>query len=682
MAEIIGALREDATYGEKQVRKLLGQNLPKEYTVYVETPIRKHRDILYPDFIVVTNYGVIVLEVKDWVMIERATPAGANIRTRSGKTLWEVNPVTTARQYAISLSNQLISRLHKNGKGEVIPWGYAVVLINLSVPAITQLRTIWGEEFVFGKSDLDIPDLLLNRLKMIFPCKRMRPLTKIELDQIRATIFPVVEFETTNRPAVILDEQQEKIVAEPVRQESQESVKKVEREEQEQLQAQLFEVQGITEHPKEQLPPHGERISQNVSIRLVRGFSGSGKTLVLIQRARYLAALYPEWKIAVLTYNKPLQEQLEETFKGTAIKPRTFHSLCARFINTPNEKEANLEKWIGEIRFDNPKIRKFSPEFICQEINWLRDIGITDRDEYLSIVRKGIGKDLRLNSEDRHELFTIYEKYRAYLCENNLWDWEEIPLLTLQAIDNRTIKPELFDAVLIDEAQDWAPVWFKIVNRLINPEHGLIFLADDPSQSIYRFFSWKEKAVNVVGRTRWLKIPYRNTYEIYRAAYSIIANHSEIQKSLMDEGEIIEPELSSQTMRHGPIPLVRKCRSAVDEISYIKNTVLSLRQEGFPERQIAILVRYRRDMDNIQREIRGSGAGVYMIHSFKGLEMEAVIIPHLQNTFINSDEEVAERRLIYMAMSRARSRLYLTYTGKLPPAYADLRSQGLADFIE
>jgi superfamily I DNA/RNA helicase len=148
------------------------------------------------------------------------------------------------------------------------------------------------------------------------------------------------------------------------------------------------------------------------------------------------------------------------------------------------------------------------------------------------------------------------------------------------------------------------------------------------------------------------------------------------------KGEIIEPEFSSQTMRHGPTPLIRKCQSAVDEVSYIKNTILALRQEGFPERQIVILVRYKRDMDNIQRELRGSGASVYMIHSFKGLEMDAVIIPHLQSTFINSDEEVAERCLIYMAMSRARSRLYMTYTGKLPQAYRDLRSQGLVDFIE
>jgi superfamily I DNA/RNA helicase len=42
----------------------------------------------------------------------------------------------------------------------------------------------------------------------------------------------------------------------------------------------------------------------------------------------------------------------------------------------------------------------------------------------------------------------------------------------------------------------------------------------------------------------------------------------------------------------------------------------------------------------------------------------------------------SELRLLYMAMSRARSRLYLSYSGRLPPAYDVLRKQNLADFLE
>lgn len=101
MAEVIGFLRDDSTYGEKQTLNLLRQNLPKEYTIYVETPIRKKREIRYPDFIILTNYGVIVFEVKDWHQVERADPSGVVVRTRHGQTRWESNPVSVAREYAI-----------------------------------------------------------------------------------------------------------------------------------------------------------------------------------------------------------------------------------------------------------------------------------------------------------------------------------------------------------------------------------------------------------------------------------------------------------------------------------------------------------------------------------------------------------------------------------------------------
>lgn len=684
MAEMIGNLREDATYGEKLVCKLLGQNLPKEYTVYIETPIRKKREIRYPDFTILTNYGVVVLEVKDWVFLQgRADPEGVTVRMRSGETRWEKNPVNTARDLAIALSNQLNSRINKDQPGEAVPWSYAAVLANLPSSVITQLQSVWGEEFVLGKDDLDIPDLLLNRIKQTFPSSRMRSLTSDELRNARAVIYPVVDIQMPGRPDVILDEQQEKLVAEPVRQEVPVISKAVKKAEQGQRQEQLFESFKTEEEPQEELSPEGDRISQNVAIRLVRGFSGSGKTLVLMQRAQYLAAQFPSWKIGVFTYNKPLQEQLEQFFKGTpSIKPRTFHNLCERWVKTPPGQEAKLEEWIKTHFVIYPVLQKLGGNQVVHEMNWIRDMGLTRREEYLAIERKGIGKDLRLTADDRGAIFDVLEDYRKYLKVNSLWDWNEIPLMALENIQKADVKPEPYDAVLVDEAQDWAPVWFKVLQQRIDPEKGVIFLADDPSQSIYRYFSWKDKGIHVVGRTRWLRVPYRNTYEIYSAAYRMIANHEEIQKSLSEEGELIEPELSSQTMRHGPIPLVRKFRNVADEMVYLKNTITSLRQEGVAEKQIAVLVRYRREMDAVNNAIRGSGVSAYMMHSFKGLEMDVILVPGLQTTFVRPEEEGSERRLLYMAMSRARVKLYMTYSGKLPQAYEELRKHGLANFME
>jgi superfamily I DNA/RNA helicase len=218
---------------------------------------------------------------------------------------------------------------------------------------------------------------------------------------------------------------------------------------------------------------------------------------------------------------------------------------------------------------------------------------------------------------------------------------------------------------------------------MVHPEHGVVFLADDPSQSIYRSFSWKEKGIPVTGRTRWLRIPYRNTQEIYEAAYGMIAGHDEIQKSLADEGELVQPDLSSSAMRHGARPLVQRCGSVDKELDFLKNRIFSLRQDGYRDGQIAVLVRQSQSIRPIRDRLRGLDVRVQPIHGFKGLEAEVVFVPHLQNTFRREEDEyvTAERRILYMAMSRAREKLYMTYFGKLPRPYEDLRRQNLADFV-
>jgi superfamily I DNA/RNA helicase len=310
-------------------------------------------------------------------------------------------------------------------------------------------------------------------------------------------------------------------------------------------------------------------------------------------------------------------------------------------------------------------------------------MGISSRDEYLKIERRGIGKDLRLNADARNQVYDVFEAYQAYLVENKWWDFNNLPMMVDQGLSAGHISPPIYDAILLDEAQDWAPNWIRVINRMIHPEHGIVFLADDPSQSIYRSFSWKEKGINVSGRTRWLRVPYRNTQEIYQAAYGMIAEQSEIQESLADEGELVRPDLSSSTMRHGPRPLVQKCGSIDKELEFLKNRIFALRQEGYRDNQIAILVRYHNNLQAIRNAMKGLDVRIQPIHGFKGLETEVVFIPHLQRTFQREEEEyvTAERRILYMAMSRAREKLYMTYFGKLPRPYDHLRQENLVDFV-
>lgn len=672
MAEVIGYLRHDATYGEQEALKYLRSHLPKEFVVYVEPPLRKKRDIRYPDFVVLTNYGYVVLEVKDWVNIVSATPHEAVIRGRDGTERQVPNPVTTTREYALIL-DQMIRADHQEREVSSIPFAYAAVLIHQPPAVISQLRRAWGEEFVWGRDDLKNPDLLLSRLRHLFPVERLRPLTREEIDRVRRVINPVVEFETPDHTIVLLDHEQERIVTEAPR------------EPEAPPEPAETAVQGMFFAPQaaaDDLPPEGRRLSQSFAIRLVRGFSGSGKTLVLIQRARYLRAAHPEWTMAVLTYNKPLQERLQAELRGLNIDVHTFHSLCFRLCGYPAEDTLQsyfLDEWLKAQSAEGGVVTDLTPALIKTEINWLRDMGITRLEDYLKIERHGIGAAQRLNQDQRRRLFALYEDYRRFLRERGWLDYEELALQVLEQLEHGQL-PDAprFDAILVDEAQDWAPVWIRVITHLLKPE-GMLFLTDDPSQSIYRYFSWREKGIHVVGRTRWLRVPYRNTWEIYQAAYQIIADAPEIQQQLLEQGEPVRPELSESQMRHGPRPLLRRFSTFQAEVDFLREQIEVLRREGLRDEQIAVLMRNRADVKTFSEALRGFGGLVDTLHRLKGLEMEAVFIPSVQKTFARGEDDPDERRLIYMGMTRARSRLYLSCSGRLPRLYERLIQAGWLD---
>ena len=199
-------------------------------------------------------------------------------------------------------------------------------LINLPVSVITQIRQAWGKEFVLSKADLENSSILKNRLRNTFAVHHMRDLTRFELDQVRATIFPVVEIDAPGLPTFILDEQQERIVAETIRPEPGETQQKETKPAVQDAKQTTFIEETIREETeeKETGPVAGELISQNVAIRLVRGFSGSGKTLVLMQRARASRRHNTRsGKLGCLLIIN-LWKSLQSAFRGTNIQGTHF----------------------------------------------------------------------------------------------------------------------------------------------------------------------------------------------------------------------------------------------------------------------------------------------------------------------------------------------------------------------
>ena len=680
MAEIVGILRDDATFGEKAVRKALRYNLPRDFTVYVECPLETRRMQRFPDFIVVANYGAVVLEVKDWVQIVRADPHHVTIRRRNGEEATFKNPVLTARDYAHALQENLreVPELLNERHQLEVPWGYAAVFPNLGVSVSSQLRQVLGKTNVIGQKDLG-PDIIMRRLRETLPEGFAATLKGDQLRHIRATIFPAVLIEQPDQPAIILDEVQEKIVAEPLKEE----IAPLAEEPAETQLGLMQEEEPAT--PPEETPPEEAALVSKLSVRLVRGIAGSGKSLVLIQRAKFLASQFPEWNILVVTYNRKLAERLASDLQAFRnIHTTNFHRLGRNVIRSYMNWNLNdsLRGWIKNHKENFKIIDQVGAKFIEEEIKWIKENGLDEEADYLSVIRRGRGTDTRITREQRSQVFSVLDAYRNFQDENGTFDWQDVPWLMIDGLRSGQASCAQYDAILIDEAQDFAPCWVQALKEMVKTDTGSIFIADDPTQSIYRYYSWKEKGVQVVGRTRWLRIPYRNTKQIYNAAFAIIQSNKQIREQLKAEGELLNPDVDNPWMRSGEKPLV----SRVDDYSMLAQAVADrvngLVQEGVPPTQIAVLAARKNQISILRNKIMDNDVTVDTFYQFKGMEFRYVFLANIQDLFHDEDEDTTARmlRLMYMGMTRAREYLFIYYRHHFPRALNALREH--CDFIQ
>jgi hypothetical protein len=665
-AEVIGYPNEDATYGEKATLRLLQANLPKEFRVFVEPPIHQKRENRYPDFVVLTNYGVIVLEVKDWVDIENVDSYGGTVLTRSNDRRHEFNPVTKAREYGIALFQNLRDNDPRRAYSK-IPWGYAAVMYNLKPATLTQVRRPWGEEFVIGWGDLQTSNQLTKKLRETISTDHIHPLTKEEMDYARSVICPSALVQTPNRKPVILDETQTKLVVQPPPEPAKVIVVKKDQT------VEMFPAEPTKPIPAAQLTPDQVAdLFEKTSVRLVRGLAGSGKTLVLIQRAKFLADRHPEKKILVLSYNKTLASHLKGNFADYAdnIRSTHFHSLCKDLLGPKWISPEDSEGWVELHHGDYAELVDLSVDFLKDEITWIKDTGVGSLEHYLRVERKGRGKEKRLTQDGRKAIYKLLEDYNHSLPGRNVVDFADIPNMVLDNIENGSIQPSLYDVILLDEAQDFAPSWIKVITKVLNPKEGVIFLADDPTQSIYKQYSWKEKGIPVVGRTVRLGIPYRNTFQIFKLANDLVKDDEVLKQKLREEDIDLNMELPADSMRQGERPLMMKANNIIEEADFIKRSINDMKAKlGLSAKQFVVLTRSKRKQERLKGHLKDVNITVSTFHAYKGMECEVVFLCGMEETFKDASDEnsiAEEKKLVYMAMTRARQKLLMTYLGSLP----------------
>jgi hypothetical protein len=259
---------------------------------------------------------------------------------------------------------------------------------------------------------------------------------------------------------------------------------------------------------------------------------------------------------------------------------------------------------------------------------------------------------------------------------------DQLVARVIRAVERGQIPSGQYGAVLIDEGHDFQPEWLKLATQMVDPTTESLLLLYDDAQSIYgrsrRQFSLKSVGVQAQGRTTILRLNYRNTAEVLRAAYEFAKDALTPEESDDDGIPVILPESAD---RHGPSPELVRLPSLDEEAEYVARRLVELHAEGTRWGDMAIVYRSAFIGEKLADRLRAAGVPVSWLtkdgrakraagdpnsvnivtfHSSKGLEYPVVAIPGLGYLPYESEEESQEIRLAYVAMTRAMDRLIMT----------------------
>jgi superfamily I DNA/RNA helicase len=250
----------------------------------------------------------------------------------------------------------------------------------------------------------------------------------------------------------------------------------------------------------------------------------------------------------------------------------------------------------------------------------------------------------------------------------------------IRAVDHKQVPSGQYDAVLIDEGHDFRPEWLKLVVQMIDPRINSLLVLYDDAQSIYEHthkqkFSFKGLGIQAQGRTTILKINYRNTQEILNVAATFARELLSSSDADEDGVPIVQPMSAG---RHGTPPVFVNLPSLDEESMWIINQLKDANRTGTPWKDMAILYRsYYPVGQTIENKLKAAGIPVssrkevkftddqdtiklISMHSSKGLEFPVVAIPGIGLMDAEKFPTEEEVRLLYVAMTRATSKLIMT----------------------
>lgn len=436
----------------------------------------------------------------------------------------------------------------------------------------------------------------------------------------------------------------------------------------------------------------------------VLGGAGTGKTVVAMHRAKHLAAaLRDKERILFTTYTANLASDIKDNLRkicsGEEIRRIDVINLdawVAQFLREhgyPAEiiyEEKTRELW-DEAVTENDIGGEFSVNFYEDEYN--RVVVAQEAftlEKYVKASRTGRGT--RLDRKKRMQIWKVFEAYQNLMREKQVRDINTAMYECRLLLDKGSAESR-YRHVIVDEGQDLSANGFRLLRAIAGEEHDNdLFIVGDAHQRIYKNKAALTKCgINIRGRSSVLRINYRTTEEIRKAAFALLNG-----LSFDDLDDSVDIGDKCRSLTHGKAPQILSFGTANEEFDAVHAEIKKLIDSGVSAKNICVVARTHKLLDDyVSRfsgknvrcyEIRGSkaddrsmdGLRVATMHRVKGLEFQYVfivsankrIIPltsAIDHTDSVSEQETmtAEKCLLYVALTRAQKGAYISGFGQM-----------------
>ncbi len=427
----------------------------------------------------------------------------------------------------------------------------------------------------------------------------------------------------------------------------------------------------------------------------VSGSAGTGKTIVALHRAVFLARSHPDARVLLTTFSDTLAHALRTQLKRlVSNEPRLAERIDVHAINAIGVRlykshfgEANLATREGIVELlrrasNEGGKHKFSQHFLLTEWEQVVDAWqLNSWEAYRDVVR--LGRKTRLPEQQRAVLWSIFDRVRTGLAARNLITYPELFGCLASGLAGNRNPP--FDFAVVDESQDFGIAHLRFLAALGAHRPDALFFAGDLGQRIFQQpFSWKALGVDIRGRSRTLRVNYRTSHQIRMQADRLLGPEvSDADGNTDERGDTV-------SVFNGPAPVIRVLDSQEEEITAVSDWLSEHSKAGVAPHEFGVFVRSPGQLDRARAAVKEAGIAfkvldehvettsghisVSTMHLAKGLEFRAVAVMACDDEIIPLQERIetvgddadlqevydTERHLLYVACTRARDHLLVT----------------------